>query len=187
MTCIVGFINKDTVYMGGDSSGVADNEVKVRKDPKVFKVGPFVIGFCGSYRLGQLLRSSKFIIPKQKPTQIDEDYMITEFVDAVKSLFTNSDAIFDNNSGFLVGYRGKLYGVYDDYQIEEVVGNYNAMGAGEQYAKGALDTLELFETDLKPEEIVGYSLQTSEKFCPAVLGPMILVKMSKKESINNSK
>lgn len=37
MTCIVGFIEKNTVYIGGDSAGSTSSLVIRRHDSKVFK------------------------------------------------------------------------------------------------------------------------------------------------------
>jgi len=60
MTCIVGLIDKESkkIYMGGDSAGVANYSLSVRKDPKVFKRYGFIFGFTSSFRMGQLLMCS---------------------------------------------------------------------------------------------------------------------------------
>lgn len=46
MTCIVGYFDKKTkkVTIGGDSAGVSGLHITIRKDPKVFRVGEFIIG-----------------------------------------------------------------------------------------------------------------------------------------------
>lgn len=36
MTCIVGLKHENSVWIGGDSAGVAGLSVTIRKDPKVF-------------------------------------------------------------------------------------------------------------------------------------------------------
>ncbi|KKN17732.1 hypothetical protein LCGC14_0962700, partial [marine sediment metagenome] len=57
MTCIVGFIDDGgKAWMGGDSAGVAGHHTHPRRDPKVFRVGPVLIGYTSSFRMGQLLR-----------------------------------------------------------------------------------------------------------------------------------
>ena len=55
MTCIVGLIDGNRVWMGGDSAGVSGLDITVRSDPKVFRNGDFLIGFTSSFRMGQLL------------------------------------------------------------------------------------------------------------------------------------
>lgn len=64
MTCIVGLVDKGSIYMGGDSAGVAGLSVTTRADEKVFLNGPFIMGFTTSFRMGQILRY-KFVPPDQ--------------------------------------------------------------------------------------------------------------------------
>lgn len=51
MTAIVGLVEKGNVYIGGDSAGVAGLSISIRGDEKVFKVGPFIMGFTSSFRM----------------------------------------------------------------------------------------------------------------------------------------
>jgi hypothetical protein len=86
MTCIVGLIDNGKVWMGGDSAGVSGLDVTVRKDPKVFKNGDFLIGYTSSFRMGQLLRF-KFNPPKYYAEQHNNDeyqYMCTDFIEAIR-------------------------------------------------------------------------------------------------------
>lgn len=52
MTCIVGITDGHTVTIGGDSAGSDGWHVAVRSDSKVFQVGPYLMGFTTSYRMG---------------------------------------------------------------------------------------------------------------------------------------
>lgn len=79
MTVIVGLINEGRVHIGGDSAGISGCRLTVRKDPKVFLNGPYVMGFCGSFRMGQLLHHA-FKAPKPKGNDLD-GFMTTRFVD----------------------------------------------------------------------------------------------------------
>lgn len=45
MTCIVGIEHGGRVHLGADSAGSTGWTLTVRADEKVFKVGPFVMGF----------------------------------------------------------------------------------------------------------------------------------------------
>src|SRR5690242_15173484 len=85
MTCIVGLVAADgRVHLGGDSAGIAGYDLTVRKDPKVFRVGEFAVGFTSSFRMGQLLRFA-FTPP---PIEGDLDaYMVTTFVNALRDCF----------------------------------------------------------------------------------------------------
>ena len=55
MTCIVGLIHEDKVYIGADSAGAANGNITIRKDKKVFKVGEFIFGCTSSFRMIQLI------------------------------------------------------------------------------------------------------------------------------------
>lgn len=145
MTCIVGVIQKGKVYIGADSAGVAGLDVTIRKDPKVFKVGEFVIGCTGSFRMIQLLRFS-LTLPKIYPDSDIYQYMCVEFINAVRTCFRNGgfleiDKNIERGGFFLVGYKDRLFNVQGDYQVGEVERNYDAMGCGEPFALGALDAL----------------------------------------------
>lgn len=188
MTCIVGYIDKetDTVYIAGDSAGVAGLDVTLRKDPKVFETGPFIMGFTTSFRMGQLLMSSKFNPQRQVWGQSDYDYMITTFIDEVRAVFKEGG--YEHGGSFLVGYRGQLYSIDSDFQVGEGYRNYDAVGCGEYYAKGAIEMVLQCSDEPKTEEEI-------ENFLESVLSvvvehnagvrpPFSIVHMSKNESDN---
>ena len=64
MTCIVGLVHEGTVFIGGDSAGVAGLSLVVRADEKVFRNGDFLMDFTTSFRMGQLLRYNPDSPPK---------------------------------------------------------------------------------------------------------------------------
>jgi 20S proteasome alpha/beta subunit len=82
MTCIVGIIDKETIYLGGDSAGTAGYGQSIRKDKKVFiKDNKFIIGFTSSFRMGQLLMADdRFIIREQNNSEDDFHYLINAFI-----------------------------------------------------------------------------------------------------------
>ncbi len=179
MTCIVGVIDKGRVWMGGDSAGVSGDSIAYRKDPKVFKVGEFLFGFTSSFRMGQLLQF-KFKPPERK-NQTHYRYMVTTFVDEIKKCFKEngyqrtSDGR-DSGGEFLVGYQGHLFHIESDYQVGESRFEYDACGAGEEYALGALHATG----DTEGRARVKAALVASELFCASVARPFII------QSINHS-
>lgn len=145
MTCIVGVIQKGKTYIGADSAGVGGLDVTIRKDPKVFKVGDFVIGCTSSFRMIQLLRFS-LQLPKVYPDSDIYQYMCTEFINAVRTCFRNGgfleiDKNVESGGFFLVGYKDRLFNVEADYQVGEGEKGYDALGCGERFALGALDAM----------------------------------------------
>jgi len=193
MTCIVGYIEKNKtetiIYLGGDSSGVYGTHITLREDPKVFKKGnKFLIGFTSSFRMGQLLMSSKFEPPKQKEKQTELDYMITDFVDEVRKVFDENGYMKKENNQeeggiFIVAYKDKLYQIESDFQVGVNILPYDACGSGEDYAKGALYSLVNFSTLTNGEKIVEKALEASANFNSAVSKPFNIVKMIYKKKM----
>jgi ATP-dependent protease HslVU (ClpYQ) peptidase subunit len=142
MTCIVGLQTKSGVWIGGDSAGTNGRmDQSIRKDKKVFVRGEFIMGFCGSFRMGDLLKHS-LVLPEKQVGNDDVAFMVNDFVNAVKNCFgpenEGKTAKEHITPAFLVGYRGKLFSVQPDYQVGQPETGYDAMGAGAGIALGAM-------------------------------------------------
>lgn len=176
MTCIVGLVQNGVVHIGGDSLGVGGYCKSVRADKKVFHRGPFVIGFTSSFRMGQILQH-KLEVPEHKEGVDDYAYMVTEFVDAVRKCL--KDAGFakklneeETGGTFLVGYRGRLYEIEDDYQVAMFEDEYSAVGCGHDIAKGAMYAQPSFT---HPVERIRVALEAASRFSAGVGGPLHFV------------
>lgn len=177
MTCIVGLVEKGKVYLGGDSCGTSRTNYTIRKNSKVFKNGQMLIGYAGSFRMGQILQYN-FKPPKQSKGTDDLKFLCTTFVDALVKSFTSHGYI--KNPGtrpeggvFIIGYKGNIYKIWQDFQVEQIYGNFMATGCGESYALGALRVL--VELKLSPEKKIEKALQITESFDSAVKGPFNIV------------
>lgn len=184
MTCIIGFVKKGTVYMGADSAGASGWNIKIRKDPKIFKKGKFIIGYTTSFRMGQLIRF-KMKIPRQPKGIAEYEYMCTLFVDSLRDCFKKGGYVkIENNvekgGDFLVGYKGKLYHVSEDFQVGEVAYPFNAVGCGSEYALGALISIHSL-TAAGPELIIKNALKAAEEFSNGVRGPFVIEKLKRGE------
>lgn len=172
MTCIVGLVDNDTVWIGGDSAAISGLDLIVRKDPKVFKVGEFIMGFTTSFRMGQILMHGF------TPPTITGDlykYMINEFIPALRNLFKDTGFLEVNSNRekggtFLVGVRGRLFVVESDFQVGEPIDNFAAVGCGEQIAHGALYASKAE----KPAKRVKLALKAAERFSAGVRGPFLV-------------
>jgi ATP-dependent protease HslVU (ClpYQ) peptidase subunit len=145
MTCIVGIVHKKTVYIGADSASVAGWTSRVTRLPKVFRRGPFLIGYTTSFRMGQLLEHA-LDVPPQGGEQDDMRYMVATFIEQVRALLKDRGvAKIESNAEscgqFLVGYRARLYSVQSDFQVNEMADGFDAVGSGAEYALGALAAL----------------------------------------------
>lgn len=125
MTCIVGYVKNNTVFMGCDSLGSNGHFKEVRKDTKMFKLNQFLIGYTSSYRMGQLLQY-KLKLPKHPIGMSVDRYMRTLFIDTtIRCLTENGYTKVNGNrlsgGSFLVGYKGKLFCIDSDFQVAEML------------------------------------------------------------------
>lgn len=185
MTCIVGLVHEGAVWIGGDSAGVAGLSLTVRKDAKVFRNGEFLIGVSASFRVGQLLHHAFTPPPLGEGADI-ERYMVTGFVDAVRECLKaggHAERDNDNESGgnFLVGVRGRLFRIEEDYQVAETHLPFTAIGCGRDLAKGALLALRLVGSAKSPRDQVEIALQVAEQQSVGVRGPYTIEHLEKAE------
>ncbi len=183
MTCIVGVVSGKKVLIGGDSAGIAGYDLSVRTDPKVFSLGEFVIGFTTSFRMGQILAHS-FRPPEILPGVDLHAYMTTVFVDEVRRLFKEKGYLHAENQRetggtFLVGIRGRLFEINNDYQVGENQCGFAAVGCGAQVALGAMyaTAQDPYTNDFELKhhfERVHKALRAAEAFNAGVRGPFLI-------------
>jgi ATP-dependent protease HslVU (ClpYQ) peptidase subunit len=174
MTCILGLVHNNQVWIGGDSAGVGGLSLSVRADQKVFRNGEFLFGFTSSFRMGQILRYR--FDPKPIPDWDLEKYMCTTFVDEIRACFkqygfAESRAGSDVGGTFLVGVRGRLFCVMGDYQVGWNHKPYDAVGCGDDLAKGALDALHMLPQKPEPRFIVETALTSAANWSAGVCAP----------------
>lgn len=177
MTAIAGLIHEGKVYIGGDSAGVSGWDLTIRSDPKVFTVGPFVIGYTSSFRMGQLLRF-RFVPPEHHEDVDTYRYMVCDVVDAFRQAFKDGGYAKRENEretagAFLVGYRGRLFTVEDDYQVGEPADSYAACGCGDNQALGVLYATR--DRKMDAEARLRLALSAAEHHSAGVRGPFVVV------------
>lgn len=177
MTCIVGLEHKGKVYLGGDSAGVSGMSLSIRKDPKVFSLKSFLIGWAGSYRRGQVLQYS-FNPPLQAKEKTDMEYLTTTFIDAIRKAYKKAGCLSleDNQEYagvFLFGYKNKLYFVDADFQVGHVVKNYQAIGCGKDIALGAMFATEAVA--MSPQKRIEMALASAAYFNTGVEAPFLIL------------
>jgi ATP-dependent protease HslVU (ClpYQ) peptidase subunit len=179
MTCIVGLIHNKTIVMGGDSAGVAGYGMSIRADEKVFINNGFIFGFTSSFRMGQILRFG-FTPPKRHPDIDLYEYMVTDFIDAVRTRFRTAGYLIKDKEqelggSFLVGHQGRLFVIHSDFQVGEDRDKYDAVGCGEDIAKGSLYATKKFTKFTKPVEAVQVALEAAENYSAGVRRPFTIL------------
>lgn len=177
MTCIVGCVADGTVHLGGDSAGISGWSLSCRADTKVFRNGPYVMGFTASFRMGQLLRHA-LTPPLPQPGENLSSFMVTTFVDAVRACLKEGGVASEKNSTeaggtFLVGLGGRLFRVGSDYQVVEQLTPFDAVGCGADLALGALHALT--GQKIKPRTRLRRALSAAEAFSAGVRRPFRFV------------
>jgi ATP-dependent protease HslVU (ClpYQ) peptidase subunit len=150
MTCIVGLVKGDTVWLGADSAGTdgALNRTII-KDPKVFRRDDIGFGVCGSPKVMDALAHS-IHLPFQVGGINDRDFLVSELVPAIRKGLVDLDAAGENKNPFgggsgvrfegemLLGYRGKLYKLQGNFQLIQSADGFDSTGSGGQLALGSL-------------------------------------------------
>jgi ATP-dependent protease HslVU (ClpYQ) peptidase subunit len=176
MTCIAALRTKKNVIVGGDSAGIRKDSLSIvsRSDPKVFQAGPFVIGYSGSFRAGQLLRfgSGGKQISKLRPTGEPFQFMVEKFVPCVREILKDGGFQPYDKTGcdFIVAYKRSVFAVENDFQVCEMQDDYTAVGCGDHLAIGSL-----FSSQGNPRNRVILALKAAERHSAGVRGPFTIL------------
>lgn len=189
MTCIVGLVHDGVTYIGGDSLGSNGYTKTVRKDKKVFKLKDTdnaIAGYTSSFRMGQLLMYGTGFIDKRDEPNINHEYLVTRTIPKIISTFEEGgfgrNSSGDKSGGtFLFGYKDKLYVIHDDYQVGESFYNYDAVGCGEDFAKGSLHATE--GIGITPVERIHSALKAASQFSAGVAPPYYIINTNNNEVV----
>ncbi len=184
MTCIIGILEENgDIYMGGDSAGASGNSLSIRADRKVFINEDYIMGFTGSFRMGQLLRYNF------KPPKFYEDFglysfMVNEFINGIRKClkkggFAKKKDEVEKGGLFLVGYKSKLFVVDSDYQVGETIDNFASIGSGSEVALGSLYSTK--DLNKRSEYRISLALESAEHFTVYVRKPFKIIQLLKEE------
>lgn len=172
MTCIVGLIENGIAYMGGDSAlsmGWTRDTLSMRK---IFNVNRFMIGFCGDWRMANIMQHHLNIAPQMKG-ESDEHYVVVALIDNIRHTAKEmGQSTIDKNhesisGSFLVAYKGQLYSIGSDFSVATVTGNLYACGSGAEVALGAMVAL----SSMEPKARIKRALEISAQFIASVAAP----------------
>lgn len=176
MTAIAGLVHGGKVWIGGDSAGVGGYSLSVRTDAKVWTNGEFIFGCTSSFRMIQLLRY-EFNPPTPLEKSDPMRYMVSQFIPAIKAVFRAGGFLTavngaDNGGSFIVGWRGRLFSIEDDFQVAQMADPFYACGCGRDVVLGSLFTSD--GTGSSPRDRIEWSLQAAERFSAGVRGPFVI-------------
>ncbi len=175
MTCIVGIADgKGGVHIGGDTFGSDGHSGVILAEPKIFQLGEFIIGYCGSFRMGQILQY-QFEPPAREEGQSDMSYLITSFVDVFRGtlemtrFFGKDEPLEEKMGDCVIGYRGEVYVLQEDLAIVHVVDDFVSVGSGGEVANAVLYATR--EIALDPASRLMLALDTAAYQLTSVRGP----------------
>ena len=172
MTCIAVVRHEDKVYMAGDRGASDDGTILSLDAPKVWKIGPYLIGYAGSMDGERIRYNFKPSVPNIK--DIDK-FMQTRFIKELREFYNEFwvDTSKDGDLGLIVCVRGQIYEHSSaDMSLSKYTLPYLAMGSGAEYAYGVL-----YATDKQKNarNRVVQAVNAAIKFNPSCMGPVDVV------------
>jgi ATP-dependent protease HslVU (ClpYQ) peptidase subunit len=138
----------------------------VHHQPKVFVRNGVAFGYTTSYRFGQLLEHA---LPDPiVPDKVEEVYpwLIKVLVPAIKTVLKDND--YEGGGNCLIGVKGQLWELQNDYSVLRSVNGYAAVGSGYEYANGAMYAQLSRVGPKSPEELVRLAIEAAGTFSPSV-------------------
>ena len=173
MSCIVGLVENDVVWIGCDSMSSDETSKLVRKDGKIFRVkNDAIIGFSGSYRAGQIIQYTKGLLNKRSKSE--QEYLVTHFIPKIVKLFDkgDNDETLELECPFLLAFKDRLFQVDSDFQLAESAVGYDAVGGGAPYALGSLYSTA--GTKMKAVDRVYWALKSAEVHGMGIGAPFMI-------------
>ena len=185
MTVIVAVVSDDgEIVVGADSASTDDvGTLTLRADGKLFHKHGYTIGFCGSYRVGQLVKHEMHLpsFDHDMTYTQAERFMVREFVPCLRKLLSKNGCMnttgvdtMEGSSSLLVGFNGYLFVIADDFQVEVTCDDYAAIGSGAQVALGSLHA-DKTAGHLTAMQAVENALSAAERYCSTVRRPFYIV------------
>lgn len=184
MTCIVGIAHEGNVYIGGDRSAVDGWNKFTSEESKVFRVDEVLIGTCGSHLVTQAMKYELELSRLQGQAETDMHYLVTVFAKEVRKLIAGLTTKRDDDGeaafsgGALFGYRGNLYRLSSNCQVDYFNRRFDAIGSGAPFALGAVAASGLQE----PVKIIHQALRIASELCCDVWGPIDVEVLTSQDS-----
>lgn len=173
MTCVIGLVRGGNVWMGADSLYLNGWHRIRTPRPKIFRKGGLLIGSENSQRVSDIVEYN-LVLPEDSGKSPGE-YLGSAFIPALRACLAEHGGLKDGQmeAVLMIGYRGGLFIIGEDFTLSEIATSYEAIGAGAKYAMGYLYAME--KTCLSPERLIEQALSCAEYFCAGVRGPWVMM------------
>lgn len=172
MTVIVGMEFEGRVYLAGDLNGTGSNNKVTHTRSKVFTTRSeyIVVGYSDCWRYGQILEN---MIWPTIPDKVVSPYawLVREVIPWIREQMR--EAGLQKAGRTLVGMRGELWEIQDDFSVIRPDSGYYAIGSGAEYAMGALHALRQStfpRNGVDVQALLHRAVRAAEYWCPSVGG-----------------
>ncbi len=172
MSCVIAYKTGTQFYLAADSAATTeDGDIRPIKVNKIIRRGDYLIGFAGSVRTGQLLGEYYLDIPDT----------IEELVESLRKVITETGCLITSEYGtsmtqtcFIIIFKDKIYEILSDFQLNEIKGDFTAIGVGTPYALAAMELIQ--DMDLSPTDKLKKALDVVRIYQTTVRPPYVVVK-----------
>jgi ATP-dependent protease HslVU (ClpYQ) peptidase subunit len=184
MTCVGGIEDRRTVILGADSAAAAGDEIYTLDLPKVFARGAYLFGYCGSYRIGQILRY-RVELPEPPIAGELEPFFIRELIPAIRHAVEKDGAagpgraFLGEKTTILMGCRAQLWCIMSDLTVVPA-GPFAAIGSGRLRAYAALHALQAVAIE-PAQRRLKLALEASAAFTSSVRPPWVFIRSTPEE------
>lgn len=143
MTCIVGLVKGDVVWLGGDRAATDGGLGRTLiKEPKVFEKDGIGFGVCGLPKVMDALQHA-IELPAYEGGD-GKAHLVGRVIPAIREGLKRFECTIDHNGqqyfqgAMLVGFQGRLYQLESNFQLVEAARGFDAVGSGAEPALGSL-------------------------------------------------
>lgn len=178
MTCVVALTDGQRIVVGADSAGSSfegTGEIHTIAIPKIFRVNGYLLGFSGSWFVGQVVRHH---VGWREPADEAADlqsFLLTQILPEINRALAQAgyDKTIHGTWQVLVARAGQIFMLSSRLELLRTTTPYVAIGSGRFVAYGAFHAWMQRE-GLGLEETVERVLEAVCQFVPGVREPFVI-------------
>jgi len=172
MTVLAVVRHENKIYMAGDRGASDDNTILSLTSPKVWKLGPYLIGYAGALDGERIRYNFNPYVPDIKDL---DKFMQTKFIKQLRDFYNNwwVDTTKEGDLGLIICVKGQIYEHNAiDMSLSKYSLPYMSIGSGSEYAYGVL-----YATDKQKNarNRVMQAVNAAIKFNPSCMGPVDII------------
>ncbi len=177
MSVVIAVSDGKTIEAGADSAGGSQDEIYEIMEEKIFVRGAYLIGYCGSLRIGQILRY-EVELPDPPAEEDLAAFLVKEVMPEIRRAVETAgaagkDQVLPGKTMILLGCRGGLWCIGPELFVSQAK-PYAVIGSGRHHAYGALHALLAAGMKIG-RRLIELGLQAAAAYTPSVRPPFRFV------------